>query len=195
VSSPERAGCGVPTDAEASAPLVDAAHGSGAGAGPNGSELCTACGLCCTGLLFDVAPLEEHELPLAEKLRLPLACNRYHDAFQLPCSCLRDKQCTVYETRFSVCGSYECGLLERYKQGEVPLAEALARVEHVLGLVEEVRRRVPVGSPPRTLWDEARDHLKHGDARAPTAAWRIERESVAGALVALRAACRNGLDP
>lgn len=162
---------------------------------PSGSELCTACGLCCTGLLFDVAPLEEHEIPLATKLHLPLACNQYHDAFQLPCPCHRDRQCTVYESRPSVCGSYECGLLRRYKVGEVPLQEALSRVERVLGLVDDLRRHVPVGAPPRPLWDEAREQLRLGDAAAPTPAWSIERASIAGALVALRVACREGLDP
>lgn len=164
-------------------------------ASPSGSDLCTACGLCCTGLLFDVAPLEEPELPLAEKLRLPLACNQYHDAFQLPCPCHRDRRCTVYETRFSVCSSYECGLLRRHKAGEVPIGEALARVERVLRLVEDVRRRVPAAASPRPLWDEAREHIRRRDAEDATPAWRAERGALLAALAELRGACREGLDP
>ncbi|MDC0683173.1 MULTISPECIES: hypothetical protein [Sorangium] len=162
---------------------------------PDGSDLCTACGLCCTGLLFDVAPLEEHELPRAEKLRLPLACNRYHDAFSLPCPCHLDRKCTVYEMRFSVCSSYECGLLRRCKSGEVPLGEALSRVERVLRLTDAVRARVPPLVPPRPLWDEAREHLRRRDAEAPSPAWQSERESLVAALGELRVACREGLDP
>ncbi|XXY46953.1 hypothetical protein WME91_43825 [Sorangium sp. So ce269] len=162
---------------------------------PSGSDLCTACGLCCTGLLFDVAPLEEHELPLADKLRLPLACNQYHDAFRLPCPCHRDRKCTVYETRFSVCSSYECGLLRRCKAGEVPLGEALSRVERVLRLADALRRRVPAEEPPRPLWDEAREHLRRRDAEDDSPAWRSERESLVAALAELRVACREGLDP
>ncbi|WP_437735877.1 hypothetical protein [Sorangium sp. So ce1335] len=162
---------------------------------PSGSDLCTACGLCCTGLLFDIAPLEEHELPLAEKLRLPLACNQYHDAFRLPCPCHLDRRCTVYETRFSVCSSYECGLLRRCKAGEVPLDEALSRVERVLRLADAVRRRVPAQEPPRPLWDEAREHLRRRDAEDASPAWRSERASIVAALDELRAACREGLDP
>ncbi|MGK4006722.1 hypothetical protein WMF31_29140 [Sorangium sp. So ce1036] len=162
---------------------------------PSGSDLCTACGLCCTGLLFDIAPLEEQELPRAEGLRLPLACNQYHDAFRLPCPCHHDRKCTVYEARFSVCKSYECGLLRRCKEGEVPLGEALARVERVLRLADAVRRRVPPEDPPRPLWDEAREHIRERDAADTSPAWRAERESLVAALEELRAACRQGLDP
>jgi Fe-S-cluster containining protein len=162
---------------------------------PSGSDLCTACGLCCTGLLFDIAPLEEREIPLADKLHLPLACNQYHDAFRLPCPCLRDKQCTIYTSRFEVCGSYECGLLRRYKAGEIALDEALFRVERAVRLADEVRRYVPAEAPPRPLWDEAREHLRRGDAAAPTEAWREERAAISATLVALRGACREGLDP
>jgi hypothetical protein len=162
---------------------------------PSGSDLCTACGLCCTGLLFDVAPLEEHELALAEKLRLPLACNQYHDAFRLPCPCHQERRCTVYESRPSVCGSYACGLLRRYEAGQVPMAEALARVERVLRLRDEVRRRVPAEATPRPLWDEARAYLRQRDAEDSSAAWRSERSWLEAALVELRVACRENLDP
>jgi Fe-S-cluster containining protein len=162
---------------------------------PNGSDLCTACGLCCTGIFFDVAPLEEHELELAGKLRLPLACNQYHDAFRLPCPRLQDRRCTVYEERPGVCGSYECGLLRRFKAGEVPREEALARVRRAVARAGELRRRVPAGEPPRPLWDDARAYLQQRDAEAEAPGWRAEKDDLVAALAALRADCRRDIDP
>lgn len=154
---------------------------------PDGSDLCTACGLCCTGLLFDVAPLEEHELPLAERLRLPLASNQYHDAFRLPCPHLDGRRCGVYESRPTVCGSYECGLLRRFKAGEVALEEALDRVHGVTAQVAALRDRVPAGPAPQPLWDDARDLLRGSS--------KVEREELVRALAELRAALRRDLDP
>lgn len=162
---------------------------------PNGSDLCTECGLCCTGLLFDVAPLEEHEVALAERLRLPLACNQYRDAFHLPCPCLRDRRCGAYESRPTVCGTYECGLLRRFKAGEVPPGEALARVRRATSRVEALRLRVPASDPPRPLWDEARDHLRRRDAEPPSPAWEAEKAELGSSLAELRASLRRDLDP
>ena len=162
---------------------------------PSGSDLCTECGLCCTGLLFDAAPLEEHEIALAERLRLPLASNQYHDAFRLPCPALRDRRCGVYASRPTVCGAYECGLLRRLKAGEVPLDEALDRVRRTTAHAGALRARIPAAEPPRPLWDDAKDHLRRRDAEAPSPAWAAERGELAASLAELRAAIRRDLDP
>jgi Fe-S-cluster containining protein len=86
------------------------------------------------GVFFDVAPLHEHEVPLAEKLHLPVVRTEHFDAFRLPCPRLDDKRCTIYETRPSACATYACGLLRRYTAGEVSLVEALAAVARVASL-------------------------------------------------------------
>jgi Fe-S-cluster containining protein len=163
---------------------------------PNGSDLCTECGLCCAGLFFDVAPLEEHEIALAGRLRLPLACNQHHDAFRLPCPCLEERRCAVYDKeRPSVCASYECGLLRRFKAGEVPRDEALARVRRATARADELRRRVPAGAPPRPLWDDARAYIQQRDAEATAPGWQADKEDLVRSLAALRADCRRDIDP
>ncbi|HSO00178.1 MAG TPA: YkgJ family cysteine cluster protein [Candidatus Nanopelagicales bacterium] len=162
---------------------------------PNGSDVCVACGLCCTGLLFDLAPLEEPELALAGKLRLPLVRTPMYDAFRLPCPRQEGAVCGVYATRPKVCGSYECGLLQRYVAGEVPLDEALARVTRIREAAADLRGRVPAGSRPRPLWDDARARLEVLDDPTAPPERRAEREALAEALTELRAAIRRDLDP
>lgn len=162
---------------------------------PNGSDVCVPCGLCCTGLLFDLAPLEEPELALAGKLRLPLVRTPMYEAFRLPCPRQEGTLCGVYLERPKVCGSYECGLLQRYKAGEVPLDEALARVSRIRDAAADLRRRVPAGSRPRPLWDDARARLDLLDDAVATEAQRAEREALSEALTALRSAIRLELDP
>jgi hypothetical protein len=160
---------------------------------PNGSDLCVACGLCCTGLLFDIAPLEDHEVPLAEALRLPVVRTPVYEAFRLPCPRQEGTVCGVYKCRPAVCGSYECGLLRRFVAGEVPLEDALARVAGIQERAAELRGRVPSGPRPRPLWDDAHAYLQRGDETEEV--WRRERDEITKALAELRAACRRDLDP
>ncbi|EYF02417.1 YkgJ family cysteine cluster protein [Chondromyces apiculatus] len=170
-------------------------NGSEPGEQPNGSDVCLACGLCCTGLLFDLAPLEEPELPLAGRLQLPVVQTPVYDAFRLPCPQQQGAKCGVYLMRPNVCGSYACGLLQRYTAGEVPLVEALERVARIRTAASDLRDRVPAGSRPRPLWDDARSYLEVlDDALAPPERQR-EVEGLKTALSALRAAIRRDLDP
>lgn len=115
----------------------------------DGSTLCLACGLCCTGLLFDIAPLEADELDRAERLGLPLARTPHRDGFALPCPRQRGSACTVYAERPRICASYACGLLRAYRAGAVDPREALERVARLKALADEVRKadRAPKHDP------------------------------------------------
>jgi Fe-S-cluster containining protein len=103
------------------------------------SALCLACGLCCQGALHDLVPLDEDELPRAEKLRLHVVESPHRLAFRLPCPRLDDRRCTVYAERPRTCASYACETLRAYGVGEIEEAEALARIR----AVGELSARIP----------------------------------------------------
>ncbi|AKT42341.1 zinc/iron-chelating domain-containing protein [Chondromyces crocatus] len=157
--------------------------------------MCVICGLCCTGLLFDIAPLEEPELPLAERLRLPLIQTPVYDAFRLPCPRQDGAVCGVYATRPKVCGTYECGLLQRYTGGEVSLGEAHERVMRVREMTAALRRQVPAGARARPLWDDARAYLDMMDDGLVQPERQREIETLKASLSALRTTIRQDLDP
>lgn len=100
------------------------------------SRLCTHCGLCCDGRLFDYAKIAEGEEPaiLAAGLEIvPGDGGKPH--FQLPCGLLSDGCCTRYETRFHVCRSFRCELLRAVQAGSVAPAAAMATVDEAKRLL------------------------------------------------------------
>lgn len=109
-----------------------------------GSELCTQCGLCCTGALHDRALLEEDELGTAAGLGLPVS-NEPKPGFSLQCPKLAGTVCTIYPDRPRVCGRYRCGLLQRLEAGDIAFPEALEVVTTARALVDALRSLMPAG--------------------------------------------------
>jgi hypothetical protein len=103
------------------------------------SDLCTACGLCCSGPLFNMVPVDWTDMALVHELGFPLVSDEDGPAIPFPCPRLVDKCCTVYERRPQCCRRYRCELLGRLDREETTLAEALAVVAdawQAVGLVE-----------------------------------------------------------
>ena len=92
------------------------------------SELCTACGFCCDGRLFSLAPLTADEATWARRRRLPLVSHSGKTALEQPCGALEGTRCTVYEERPESCRRFVCLLLERVMSGALSLNAA---IEHV----------------------------------------------------------------
>ncbi len=120
------------------------------------SALCLACGLCCQGVLHDLVPLEEDELALAGRLRLPVVESPLRLAFSLPCPRLDARRCTVYLDRPRTCAAYACELLRAYGAGEIDVATALARVSATREQSAEVARREGQASRPEAARELAR---------------------------------------
>lgn len=120
-----------------------------------GSQLCTQCGLCCTGALHNFAVLEPEELDFARELGLTLREDG-QPAFSLPCSYLRECTCTTYNNRPKVCGRYVCQLLDDVSQDAMQFDAALAHVRKA----KEIYRRVKALLPPGTTIPEARLRLR-----------------------------------
>ena len=92
------------------------------------SELCTACGFCCDGRLFSLAPLTASEAEWARRRRLPLVEHASNVSLEQPCGALSGTTCTVYDERPESCRRFVCVLLDQLQHGEVPLESALERV-------------------------------------------------------------------
>lgn len=120
-----------------------------------GSQLCTQCGLCCTGALHNFAVLEPEELDFARELGLNLREDGQL-GFKLPCSYLRGCACTTYDNRPKVCGRYVCQLLDDVNQGNLHIDNALAHVKKA----REMYRRVEALLPTGVTMPEARLRLK-----------------------------------
>ncbi|WP_197421810.1 YkgJ family cysteine cluster protein [Sphingomonas sp. CCH9-H8] len=101
------------------------------------SRLCTHCGLCCDGRLFDDARIAEGEEPVVRAAGLEVVQgNDGRLAFQQPCHFLSDGCCTRYETRFQVCRSFKCALLRGVQRGEIAPARAMAVVDEAKRLLD-----------------------------------------------------------
>jgi hypothetical protein len=92
------------------------------------SELCTACGFCCDGRLFSLAPLTAPEAEWARRRRLPLVTHSNKVSLEQPCGALDGTRCTVYDERPESCRRFVCDLLDRLEHGELSIDDALAHV-------------------------------------------------------------------
>lgn len=108
--------------------------------------LCTACGACCNGTLFDEVPLDHAEIALGPRLRLPIVAAGDAACMPLPCPRLEVATCTVYLERPSTCRTYKCGLLEDLERGDVVPAEAHRRVEALRAAADGVRELLPAAA-------------------------------------------------
>jgi Fe-S-cluster containining protein len=104
------------------------------------SRLCTACGMCCDGTLFQIVRMQPGDSP-AElgRLGLKMRCRDGEFFMEQPCSALRENCCTVYEKRPARCRLFHCQQLRRVESGDAQEAEAMAMIVETRELVERVR--------------------------------------------------------
>ena len=124
--------------------MGDTASGPDESGTDTGSTLCTHCGLCCMGVLHDVAVLEPDEIPHAREVGLPVLATE-RPSFSLPCPRLDGTICSIYGDRPAVCSRYRCQLLQNVAGGTVPLAEALERVATAKALLKQAVNVLPTG--------------------------------------------------
>jgi uncharacterized cysteine cluster protein YcgN (CxxCxxCC family) len=103
-----------------------------------GSELCVGCGMCCSGVLYDRAKVAPGEEPSMVAAGLDLFDEGDKRFFRLPCPQLNCTRCMIYETRFTICRTFQCALLRRVERREVSLPEAQAKVATALQLLGRV---------------------------------------------------------
>lgn len=102
--------------------------------------LCVSCGLCCDGTLHSSGNLKPGEV---EKIRAEGMTIVDGDPmrFALPCPKLKDRRCSIFDRRPSVCGKYSCKLRNDLVDGLVPLDDAMERVREAFALIDKASRR------------------------------------------------------
>lgn len=133
---------------------------------PDGSALCTACGLCCDGTLFSRAfsEVEEIEHLTAMGMTVSTADGKVH--FSLPCRWLENTCCSIYEQRFGVCRKFRCKLLKACQEGRTSLTEAVGVVEEAKALKARAVALAPSASTRAgraALFASARDWVLEKD--------------------------------
>lgn len=90
------------------------------------ARLCTDCGLCCNGALFDrvnLQPDDRARTLVALGLRIKKGA-----FFNQPCRALCGTQCTIYEARPQRCRAFECRQYREVVSGETPEETARERI-------------------------------------------------------------------
>mgnify|MGYP000390824231 CR=1 FL=1 len=100
------------------------------------SRLCTACGLCCSGVLFEIVKLQpEDSIRDLEKLGMQINRKKTEPYFKQPCRFLDDCTCTIYQHRPTRCRRFECFQLKLLAAGDVDEMEVQSKID-------EARRQV-----------------------------------------------------
>ena len=106
----------------------------------NLEQLCTNCGLCCDGTLFQIVRLQAGDAParlLACGLRLRRKQGEYF--MEQPCAALQERRCTAYADRPARCRAFNCRQLTQVQNGLKSGEEALALIHNTHSLVQHVR--------------------------------------------------------
>lgn len=158
----------------------------------DGSALCLACGLCCTGHMFDHVTLREDELAAAARHRLPIVPRGDHTSFRQPCPHHGPAGCGIYEERPHACRLFRCRTLAAYQAGDIDRPTADARIEALRSMAAHVAAQLPPGSA-RTLgvWTAAQHFTAEADASPDPAAFRARHAPLFFDLLELSRLCKR----
>ena len=103
------------------------------------SRLCSACGLCCNGVMFHSVKMQLSDSP-KELAALGLKLKRKSSGQYLlqPCPAFCGTHCSIYDARPERCRLFECQQLKRLAAGETTEAAALERIRAVQRSVREL---------------------------------------------------------
>ena len=119
------------------------------------SRICSACGLCCNGVMFHTVRLQPVDSP-RELAALGLKLKRKKGANYIlqPCPAFCGTHCSIYLSRPERCRLFECRQLKRVASGEITEAMALERIREVqrrVGELEEFLQKSGSANPRRPL--------------------------------------------
>ena len=119
------------------------------------SRLCSACGLCCNGVMFHTVKMQPADSPKAlAALGLKLKRKSGAQYLQQPCPAFCGTHCAIYDSRPERCRVFECRQLKRIAAGETDEATALERIREVqrrVGEMEELFKKTGRTNPKRPL--------------------------------------------
>jgi len=92
-------------------------------------KLCTRCGLCCDGSLFDDVELSgAAQATKLEVMGLDIDIDQQSLLLQ-PCTALKGTRCSIYQHRPGCCRTFECRVLQRTSQRAIVIDQAVATIE------------------------------------------------------------------
>jgi uncharacterized protein len=94
------------------------------------SRLCSACGMCCNGVLFQAVSLQASDsVKELKALGLRLKTKRNQTSFPQPCLALRHSCCAIYEHRPQRCRLFNCQQLMLLASGQISEEAALGKIQ------------------------------------------------------------------
>jgi Fe-S-cluster containining protein len=115
------------------------------------SRLCTACGLCCSGVLFEIVKLQTADsIRDLEKLGMQINRKKTEPYFKQPCRFLDDCTCTIYQHRPTRCRRFECFQLKLLAAGEIDEVEAQSKIDEARRKVAGIQFRLEKAGHTRT---------------------------------------------
>lgn len=105
---------------------------------PEDHHLCTRCGMCCDGTLFEYVEVDERERQSVESL-FTLYPGTKGPVFHQPCPHAVNQCCMIYEARPETCRKYRCKTLIALDSGDITAREAARRVNEALQARDTVR--------------------------------------------------------
>lgn len=137
------------------------------------SRLCTACGMCCNGVLFHIVQVQPADsVRQLEKLGMKLNRKKTEPYFNQPCRFLHDCTCGIYHDRPTRCRLYECRQIKGLRQEEITelkAAEIIAEVQHQVRRVERMLEKQGPTDLRKPLIERCRDLLLTLDTGDPVA--------------------------
>lgn len=132
------------------------------------TELCLACGLCCTGHLFSWVRLKAIELTPLEKLGLNvIRSDPRQRGFTQPCP-MWNGQCSIYDSHSYPrgCDSYKCKLLRQLLDESISLPKALKVVNRAMGKIQSIEKYLPASKTVsfRERLIERLEHVNDSDS-------------------------------
>ena len=107
------------------------------------SRLCVSCGMCCSGVLFEIVKLQpEDSIRDLEKLGMKVNRKKSEPYFKQPCRFLDDCTCTIYAQRPVRCRHFECSQLKQLALGEITEAEAQLKINEARQQVDRIKARL-----------------------------------------------------
>lgn len=104
------------------------------------SRLCTACGMCCNGVLFEIVRLQPQDnMRDLERLGMEIYRKKKEPYFKQPCRFLDDCTCTIYTQRPTRCRHFECRQLKRLAAGEITEGDAMEKITQAKALVAQIQ--------------------------------------------------------
>ena len=109
------------------------------------TELCVACGVCCTGSLFSHVIVSEKEAAVLKNTVIKTHINKKGKiVFDQPCPALSGTSCSIYEKRPGSCRAFLCKLTRNVLNGETQLDSALETVAELKAVSAWLIENTPV---------------------------------------------------